>query len=133
MRVTVTRKGRHVVAEWPGAAGLCLAGNPEIGVMRITCPICGERTQQVLVDGGDFPIQHRSDCRYERTIRRLVAAHPERVGERYSTLRVQLGGYSVTVRDSMTLRGDEDLDRDLAAPTGVQESGSGGRRMTVRR
>ncbi len=128
MTVTVTRIDGHLAVEWPGASGLLIAANLEVGLIVIICPNCGERSERYLVDGDDFEITHQPDCRHERIIRRLVSQHPERLGERPSDLRVHVGDCVLVVRDSMPLRGPEDLYHDAEVTRGKRSRASAKRR-----
>ncbi len=129
MTVTVTRIDGHLAAAWPGAAGFHIAADPRLGLIVVTCPSCGERTRRCLAEADDFEIRHRPGCRHERIIRRLVAQHPERFGERPSDLRFHLGdSVLLVVRDSMPLQGPEDLYHAAEVTRGKRSRASANRR-----
>ena len=107
MEVTVTRIDGRLTADVPGVSALHVAADPEIGLLVITCPSCGERTLRYLTSGDQFAVRHQKTCQCERTIRRLVETHPERVGKSYGTLVFQQGDCFVVVRDPMPLTGSE--------------------------
>ncbi len=107
MAVTVTRIDGRLAAEWPGASAYYVDLVPELGPLVITCPLCRRETVRDLVEGESFEIRHRRRCWLARTLRRLVAQYPERVGKAPGTLMFQRGGTAVVVRDSMPLQGDE--------------------------
>ena len=136
MAVTITRIDGDLAAEWPGASAFTLGFVPERGRLVITCPLCRKRTARDLVEGESFEIRHRRRCWLSRTLRRLVAQYPERVGQSYGTLMFQRGGASLVVRDSMPLQGDElDADKDavgISACDGASDGMQTGRRRASR-
>ena len=81
MRATVKRIGGHLVAETPGLSRMSVQFDAAAALLTIVCPVCRQRTEQVLSEGDTFEVNHRRNCGLERAIRRLIEQHPELVGK----------------------------------------------------
>ena len=53
--------------------------DPDTVLLTLVCPFCGRHTLRYLVAGDEFEVNHRKNCRLERTMRQLKA-HPELAG-----------------------------------------------------